>query len=184
MGNIPFTFAGLDVALGEHTTKDDETKTYHCFGRPSMFGTSIPALEPDLPDFVVVDGIVLTLEHGLTAAEVPVRGKDGKPVKGADGKRVMVAVPEDERRPRASYEGSHELPSLGGEKRTVSVAISATKDGGWNVKATVNRKNLESPEERQARLHESAKKRQQSNLAAIMAALGTVSEPAPALKAV
>lgn len=168
--SIPFTIAGLDLGLLEHEVKDSD-RTYHCFGKPSMFGNTIPALETSLPDFVVVDGIVLALEHGLTAAEVPMRDKaTGRPIKGADGKTVMLTVPEDERRARVTYEGVHELPTLG-EKRTISVAISVTKTGEWNVKVTANRKSLESPEERQARTKAAAQKRAASNLAAIMAAL-------------
>jgi hypothetical protein len=152
---ISFEFAGLPVAL-LRTEKKDESGHYYAFrlpgGKYTGFGTQIGALSDELPTSATVDGQEFALEAGFTASEK----KD----------RTTGVVTKVTPRPKVSFVGDADLPSLG--KRTVKVIVSVTKSGDWNVNATVTKVHSVSPEDRAKRANEKA----QSNLAAILAALG------------
>jgi hypothetical protein len=192
---IAFTIAGLPLALFETVVQPKKGsttptgRTYYCFREPNKpsdygFGVQISALDVDLPTSVEVDGVEFTTTLGKTAASFkrPVHVIDettGKKVLDAKGKPVVklddkgkavyetVIVPEDERRASVTYTGNTTLPSLGDE-RTLKVTISETKDGQWNVRASVTKVYSVSPEDRKV----AAKAKADTNLAAILAALG------------
>lgn len=151
---ISFEFGGLPVAMLK-TEKKDESGHYYAFrlpgGKYTGFGTQIGALSDELPTSATVDGHEVTLEAGFTSATK----------RNADGSVTNVTP-----RPKVSYTGNVDLPSLG--QRTVKVIVSVTKSGDWNVNATVTKVHSVSPEDRTKRANEKAA----SNLAAIMAALG------------
>jgi hypothetical protein len=120
-----------------------------------MTGIEIPALAETLPASVEIDGLTVKLEHGLTSAT------------SRDEAGVVITIPESERRLRASGTLTATFPTIG-EERTATVAISLRKDGGWQVKVTVNRgTGAASPA--------SAAKRQATTMAALQALMGLTS---------
>jgi len=144
--------AGTSLPLMEVAVLDKEThepradgRTYFAFcdydaskqqfKRPSRFGVPWAPLSKKLPTSIKVDGLPITLNHGLTAAEY-----NGKP---------------QVQREKASFQGVVTLPSIG-EERTLSVSISVTSDGLWNIKANVTRKSTASPEDKQAKAKDKA----------------------------
>lgn len=149
--NLSFAFSGRTLGLLETPVKDKE-HTYHAFRKgatATMYGEQIPALAETLPAFVVIDGITIALVHGLTA-EFDYKTK--------------ATIPAADRRPRASAQGTETFPTIG-EERSFSVALSVTKAGTWNVKASVRRVASVSPEDRKA----TAQTKAQANLAALEA---------------
>lgn len=164
MSNKPrflvLNIGGKDFPMLETQRKprpgETEISTYYCFresgSKTVRFGVKIPAQGEHLPTQVTVDGVVVYLELGKTAAsykeynEVVVDGKV---------KRVAteIAIPEEKRRPEARSQTFQTIPSLVSTDesavdsgiRNVEVSISETQTPGvWNVKAVVNRSGLSS----------------------------------------
>lgn len=157
MGHLTLTIAGQTLPILETEAKSGNK--YHTFREPhhknGMSGVAIPALATSLPTEVLVDGITIPLEHGLT------------PATRRDEAGVTIAIPENERRKNATGAVTTVFPTIG-EQRTATVGISARKDGGWNIKVTVNRgTGAASPA--------SAAKRQTTTMAALQALMGLTS---------
>lgn len=131
MGNVTLTIAGRDLKMTEALVKNrTDGRTWFYFGmakNAASFGQTIPALAPELPTSVEINGAEVPLTLGKTAASY----KDRET-------KVEVIVPENERRARAAGQHVLEIPGLD-EKRDVNVAISMTKHGQWNVKVKVTR---------------------------------------------
>jgi len=158
---------------------DTEIRTYYCFresGAKSVrFGVKIQAQGEALPTQVTIDGVVVSLERGLTAATY-------NETKVVNGKKVSteVTVPEEKRRPRASTKQYQVIPSLVDESasdtgiRNVEVSISETSAPGvWNAKIVVNRSGLNSASPEQK--NENAVKRAANTMAEfdeILASMG------------
>lgn len=151
MTNLPLSISGTNLVLAETLTKP-KVKTvagvttttpghpYHCFRIPpaANFGTGVPwpALNKDLPTSVEIDGLVIPLEAGFTAAEVT--------------DRVTKKVTHKDPRPKVSAKGTALFPSIG-EEKAYSVNISLRKDGTWNITISVNGTRSASPESGMAR---------------------------------
>jgi hypothetical protein len=154
MKHLKLTINGATLPILETEAKSGNK--YFTLREPhhknGMTGIAIPALAETLPTSVQVDGITIPLEHGLTAAT------------SRDEAGVTITIPENERRLRASGSATATFPTIG-EERTATVAISLRKDGGWQVKITVNRgTGAASPA--------NAAKRQATTMAALQALMG------------
>ena len=155
MGNVILTLAGKNFRMTEVAVKGrTDGRTWFYFGadkRGMGFGQELPALAPELPTSVELNGVEVPLTLGKTAASY----KDRKT-------NVEVIIPEDQRRPRAAGQHVLEIPGLD-EPRDVNVAVSITKAGTWNVKVKITRHgdNSVSPE--------AANERAQKALAALLA---------------
>lgn len=148
--------AGTSLPLLQTQVKprpgDTEIHTYYCFREPTRtsgaFGVKIEPASEQLPTQVEIDGVVVSLERGLTAASYTEK---------RNGQSVTVVVPEDKRRPRVASKTFQTFPNLAdGDDtgiRNVDVSISETNDGLWNVKVVVNRSGLNSvsPQRRRPR---------------------------------
>lgn len=157
MKHLTLTISGQSLPILETEAKSGNK--YFTFREPhhknGMTGVMIPALATDLPTEVLVDGVKIPLEHGLTSATT------------RDEAGVTIQIPEADRRLRASGSVTTTFPTIG-EERTAQVAISMRKDGGWQVKVTVNRgTGAASPA--------SAAKRQATTMAALQALMGLTS---------
>lgn len=154
---VAFDVDGERYGLFRTPKKDDPTKHYYAFrspnGKYTGFGLQVPATSPTLPTSVEVDGLEIPLKAGLTSATK----------KDKAGHETAV-----EQRPKASFYGTVELPTLG--QRTVKIIVSVTKAGAWNVNATAMAPHSVSPEERAA----DAAKRAATNGDAIKAALAAI----------
>jgi hypothetical protein len=164
----------LPLLETQRKPKEGETEvhTYYCFRESGStavrFGVKVEALDEKLPTQVEIDGVVVSLERGLTAAEF--RNSSGQ----------TIAIAQADRRNRVSTKQFQVVPSLVDESagdtglRNVEVSISETSNVGvWNVKVVVNRSGLNSasPEKKA----ENAQKRAQSTMAefaAILAGMG------------
>jgi hypothetical protein len=164
--SLDFDFEGLEWSLRRVQKMKDgkpvDGQFYHGFHKPGTkytgFGEQIPALSPDLPTSVDVDGVTIPLTAGFTSSEKKTKQKDGSFV-------VTKVTP----RPKASHDAAVALPTFGHEKKQVKVIVSLTQAGTWNVIAQVTKvPSPASPEERAER----AAKKASTNLEAIMAALG------------
>jgi hypothetical protein len=164
--SISFDLPGLEgLALRRAQSHDKQGKAidgkfFHGFygtnPKTAAFGVQLPALSPDLPTSVEIDGVTIALERGTTRSEK-------KTVK--DGVTTITKVTP---RPKASFEGKVDLPTFG-TSRQVKVIVSVRQDETWHVIAMVT--DVPTPlsqEERAAR----AKTKAEDNLAAIRAALG------------
>lgn len=158
---VGFTIEGFDAPLALlKTEKKDGSGHYYAFRKPTGkytgFGYQIPPLTDELPTSVTIDGVEFALTAGFTSDEK----------RKTDPTTGVVTVTKVTPRPKVSYVGNHALPSLG--ERTIKVIVSVTQSGDWNVNATVTKVHSVSPEDRKA----AANERAQSNLAAVLAALG------------
>ena len=136
-------------------------KFYHGFygtnPKTAAFGAQLPALGPDLPTSVEIDGVDIPLERGMTRSEKKV----------TDSVTKVVTVTKVTPRPKASFEGQVFLPSFG-TNRQVKVIVSLRQDETWHVIAMVT--DVPTPlsqEEKAAR----AKEKATSNLEAIREAM-------------
>lgn len=121
---LSFEIAGEGLGLLRTDVKAG-THAFYAFrvtDKASMYGVPVTAMADSLPTYVVVDGVKVDLTVGLT-------GKDG----------------ETDRRAKRSYHGPVTLPSLPGV-RQANITVSETKNGGWNIKATITRQPSASPE--------------------------------------
>lgn len=120
---IAFGIAGHTLAMRAVPVKDKPGRVYYVLtkgknpGRDSLYGVPAPKLSDELPTSVTIEGVTVHLDASLT----------GKP--------------EDEaatRRPQRRYQGPVDIPTLEGT-RVAKVVISTTKDGEWNITATLRR---------------------------------------------
>jgi len=123
--NLAFTVAGRTLGLLETKVKDKD-HTYFVFrtgDKASFTGESFTAWAASLPTEVVIDGVTIPLTLGLTSA--------------TDFK-TKAPIAESARRPRVAGSGTAVFPTIG-ESRMYEVAMSVTKAGTWNLKASVRR---------------------------------------------
>lgn len=127
----------------------DPNRRYWGFREPTHksahFGVTVRPMADALPDHVVIDGVHVALEAGLTSAG----WTDQK-----SNERIDVA--DEDRRPLVAFAGMQVFPTIG-KVTDVVVTITVTKHGMWWIKAIVT--FPESPEERAAREQAKAIKR-------------------------
>lgn len=130
--NLIVEICGYNLAMLETPVNDKTTgkpradgRTWHTVREAdkgaSMAGIPIKALADKLPTSIVVDGVKITLKSGMTPAVDKRTGAIKVPRKCVTG---TIVVP---------------MPSLGMEKRKVSVSISERTGGGWQLKVGANR---------------------------------------------